>query len=200
MKTGGDITRKRLLTAALRLFTQKPYDKVTLKDVESATGLSRGAMMYYVPNKETLFKEAVEMFVFRNNTLTALKESDKSSLEKTIKKFVKTLAEEQRNWRKEGIKNINYALVNIQMSYYNLFKESLRAAGKWYENECHIWQEVIENAIKNGEIREVDANKFAHLFEDTYLGSAYAGMPKSGGYSPGYVGNLLMAVYDLMKK
>lgn len=200
MKTGGDITRKRLLTAALRLFTQKPYDKVTLKDVENATGLSRGAMMYYVPNKETLFKEAVEMFVFRNNTLTALKESDKTSLEKTIKKFVKTLAEEQRNWRKEGIKNINYALVNIQMSYYNLFKESLRAAGKWYENECHIWQEVIENAIKNGEIREVDANKFAHLFEDTYLGSAYAGMPKSGGYSPGYVGNLLMAVYDLMKK
>lgn len=200
MKTGGDITRKRLLTTALRLFTQKPYDKVTLKEIETATGLSRGAMMYHVPNKETLFKEAVDMFVFHNNTLTALSDSDKASLEKTIKKFVKVLTEEQRNWRKEGIKNINYALVNIQMSYYNLFKDKLRAAGEWYENECRIWKEVIENAFKNGEIREVDADKFAHIFEDTYLGAAYAGLPKSSGYSPEYVGEQLMAVYELMKK
>ena len=200
MKTGGDITRKRLLTTALRLFTQKPYDKVTLKEIETATGLSRGAMMYHVPNKETLFKEAVDMFVFHNNTLTALSDSDKASLEKTIKKFVKVLTEEQRNWRKEGIKNINYALVNIQMSYYNLFKDKLRAAGEWYENECRIWKEVIENAFKNGEIREVDADKFAHIFEDTYLGAAYAGLPKSSGYSPEYVGEQLMSVYELMKK
>ena len=200
MKTGGDITRKRLLTTALRLFTQKPYDKVTLKEIETATGLSRGAMMYHVPNKETLFKEAVDMFVFHNNTLTALSDSDKTSLEKTIKKFVKVLTEEQRNWRKEGIKNINYALVNIQMSYYNLFKDKLQAAGEWYENECRIWREVIENAFKNGEIREVDADKFAHIFEDTYLGSAYAGLPKSRGYSPESVGEQLMAVYELIKK
>ena len=200
MKTGGDITRKRLLTTALRLFTQKPYDKVTLKEIETATGLSRGAMMYHVPNKETLFKEAVDMFVFHNNTLTALSDSAKASLEKTIKKFVKVLTEEQRNWRKEGIKNINYALVNIQMSYYNLFKDKLRAAGEWYENECRIWKEVIENAFKNGEIREIDADKFAHIFEDTYLGAAYAGLPKLSGYSPEYVGEQLMAVYELMKK
>lgn len=200
MKTGGDITRKRLLTTALRLFTQKPYDKVTLKEIEAATGLSRGALMYHVPNKETLFKEAVELFVFHNNTLTALQESDKASIEKTIKKFVKILAEEQRNWRKEGIKNINYALVNIQMSYYSIFKESLRAAGEWYENECRIWREVIERAIESGEIKEVDADRFAHLLEDCYLGAAYAGMPKSSGYSPEHVGDELMAVYELLKK
>lgn len=200
MRTGGELTRKRLLVAALILFTQKPYDKVTLKDIEAATDLSRGALMYHVTNKETLFKEAVELFVFRNNTLTALHENDKTTLEQTIRNFVNVLSEEQRNWRKEGIKNINYALVNIQMSYYSLFKETLRAAGEWYENECQIWREVIEKAIDNGEIREVDANKFAHIFEDTYLGAAYAGMPKSGGYSPEYVGNELMAIYELMKK
>lgn len=97
---------------------------------------------------------------------------------------MKVLAEEQRNWRKEGIKNINYALVNIQMPYYSIFKETLRAAGDWYENECRIWREVMEKAIESGEIRELDANKFAHIFEDTYLGAAYAGMPKSGDIHP----------------
>ena len=59
MRTGGEVTRKRLLVTALLLFTQKPYDKVTFKEIEKATGLSRGALMYHVPNKETLFRDAV---------------------------------------------------------------------------------------------------------------------------------------------
>lgn len=199
MKTGGEATRKRILTTALLLFTQKPYDKVTLKEIETKTGLSRGALMYHVANKETLFKEAVEMFVFRNNTLTALSESDKSSLEKTIKKFVKMLAEEQRSWRKEGIKNINYALGNIQMSYYSLFNDAMKGAGEWYENECDIWREVIERGMSSGEIRKVDAARFAHIFEDIYLGAAYAGLGQPCGYSPQKVGEELISVYNLMK-
>lgn len=200
MKTGGDITRKRILMAALRLFTQRPYDKVTLKDIEAATGLSRGALMYHVENKEALFKEAVEIFVFSNNTLTTLSDSDKTSLENTIQKFVKVLAEERRAWRKEGINNINYALLNIQASYYSLFKDALTIAGEWYENECSIWREVIERAIESGEIREVDADRFAHMFEDYYFGIAYAGITKPRGYSPEQVGDELMAIYDLLKK
>ncbi len=194
------MTRKRLLTASLKLFTQKPYDKVTLREIEAATGLSRGALMYHVPNKETLFRDAVELFVFRNNTLTSLSEEDKTSLEMTIRKFVEMLEEEQRYWRNEGIESINYALVNVQMSYYNLYKESLVAAGEWYDNECRIWREVIEASIGNGEIREVDAVKFAHIFEDTYLGAAYAGLPSPKGYSPKHVGEELMGIYELMKK
>lgn len=200
MKTGGDITRKRILTAALRLFTQRPYDKVTLKDIEAATGLSRGALMYHVENKEALFREAVGVFVFSNNTLTSLTDSDKSTLENTIRRFVKMLADEKRTWRKEGINNINYALLNIQASYYSLFKEALTVAGEWYENECRIWRQVIERAIESGEIREVDADRFAHLFEDCYLGKAYASITLPRGYSPEQVGEELMAIYDLLKK
>ncbi|MDE6026594.1 MAG: TetR/AcrR family transcriptional regulator [Muribaculaceae bacterium] len=198
MRTGGDATRKRLLTAALRLFTQKPYDKVTLKEIESATGLSRGALMYHVPNKETLFREAVEMFVFGNNTLTALEDSDKESLKTTICSFVKMLSDEQDYWRKEGVENINYSLVNIQMSYYSIFKESLKAAGEWYENECSLWREVIERAIASGEIRRVDSGLYAHVFENCYLGTAYAGLPLPGGYSPEMVGEQLLAIYSFL--
>ncbi len=200
MRPDGVATRKRLLEKALVLFTQNPYDKVTFKDIESVTGLSRGALTYHTPTKEKLFSEAVELFVFRNNTLTSLKEEEKASLESTIKSFVELLSREQEYWRNVGVDNINYSLVNVQMSYYSLFADSLRAAGEWYANECHIWREVIEAAIKSGEIREVDADKFAHIFEDTYLGAAYAGMPKPYGYSPEYVREELLAIYDLMKK
>lgn len=199
MRTGGDITRKRLLTTALVLFTQKPYNKVTLKDIEAATGLSRGAVMYYAENKESLFKQAVELFVFRNNTLTALKPEEMTSLEGTIKSFVRLLTEEQRHWREIGIKNINFALFNVQVSYYNLYKGTRKQAGEWYENECRIWRGVIEAAIASGEIREVDADELAHIFEDVYFGTAYAGLARPTGYSPARVGRQLMTIYRFVK-
>ncbi len=200
MRPEGVATRKRLLETALLLFTQKPYDKVTFKDIEKATGLSRGALTYHTPTKETLFREAVELFVFRNNTLTVLKDEDKTSLEKTIRSFVEVLRQEQENWRKVGVESINYALVNVQMSYYSLFKESLVAAEDWYLNECRIWREVIESAVKSGEIREVNPDKFAHIFEDTYLGAAYAGLPSPTGYSLDYVADELLEIYRLIKR
>ncbi len=200
MKTGGAVTRKRLLATSMKLFAQMPYDKVTFKEIEAATGLSRGALMYHVPNKEALFRDAVDPFAFRVGSLTSLHSKDKTSLEQTIKKFVKLLVEEQRAWRKEGLKNINLAVLNIQLSYFSVNKDSLRVAGEWYENECSIWREVIQAAIKSGEIRKIDATLYARMFEDLYLGSIYAGVSRTSGYSAEKVGDLLMGLYNLIKK
>lgn len=200
MRNKGDITKKRLLDTALLLFAQKPYEKVTLREIERRTDLSRGALMYHVPNKETLFKEAVELFVFSNNTLTAIPESEMGSLEQTIKSFLKMLADEQEHWRNVGIKNINYALFIVQSSYYSTIQGSLKVAEDWYENECRIWRGVIERAIESGEIRTVDADLFAHIFEDCYLGDAYASITGETGYSIEKLGEQLMALYELLKK
>lgn len=128
-------------------FAKKPYADVTLREIENATGLSRGTVMYHITNKETLFREAVDMFVFRQNTLTSLAEDPNRSLKDTISEFIKMLGKEQRRWKRNGIRNINFALVNIQMSCYNVIKDSLKNAGKWYESECAIWKEVIVRAI-----------------------------------------------------
>lgn len=200
MKTGGDITRRKVLDVALELFTSKPYDKVTLKEIETATGLSRGALMYHFPNKESLFKEAVDMFVFRNNTLTAVPEDCRGSLFLTIEAFVSLLKEEQQYWRSKGIDNLNFALLTIECSYFNLSRESLEATYGWYENECRIWREVIERSIRSGEIREVDADIVAHLLEDCYLGDSYAGLTQPHGYSPDFLHRELTAIYTLLRR
>ncbi|MDE5790127.1 MAG: TetR/AcrR family transcriptional regulator [Muribaculaceae bacterium] len=200
MRNRGDVTKKRLLDTALLLFTQKPYEKVTLREIEGITNLSRGALMHHASNKETLFKQAVDMFVFGNNTLTALPESERGSLEQTIRNFMKMLAREQEHWREVGIRNINYALFNVQSSYYSTIPGSLKIAKEWYENECSIWREVIEKAIETGEIRNVDADLFAHIFEDCYFGDAYASITGETGYSLPKLEEQLMAIYELLKK
>ncbi len=181
-------------------FTRQPYADVTLREIEKATGLSRGTVMYHINNKENLFRETVEMFVFRQNTLTSLAEDPNRSLKDTISEFIRILGTEQRRWKRNGIRNINFALVNIQMSCYNIIKDSLKHAGEWYESECAIWKGVIERAIASGEIREVDADLLAHTLENTYFGAAYAGMASPDGYDLNVVEQQLMLIYDGWKK
>lgn len=195
MRSGGDVTRRMLLLEALKLFTSKPYDKVTYSDLENASGLSRGAILYHIKNKETLFRDVVKMFVFGNNTLTSLEEAERSSLIDTINNFVDRLAAEQKEWMQHGIDNINFALVNIQMSSYTLFPDSLSYAREWYKNEVSIWQEVIAKAIEAGEIRNVDPTMFAEIFEECYLGAAYAGLPADDGYNPERLRHKLHCIY-----
>lgn len=200
MRSGGDKTRQRIQLVALKLFAAKQYDQVTYCDLENATGLSRGAILYHIKNKETLFRQIVGTFVFKNNTLTSLEESKRKTLKDTIDNFMDQLSKEQKYWKKEGISNINYSLVNIQMSAYSLFPEFLEFAKEWYEREIAIWREVIENAISSGEIRKIDAAIFAEIFEDTYLGAAYAGLPEEDGYNIERVRHKLQAIYGAIQK
>ncbi|MDE5957711.1 MAG: TetR/AcrR family transcriptional regulator [Muribaculaceae bacterium] len=196
MKTGGDKTRQRLLFEAFKLFSTKQYDQVTYNDLENATGLSRGAILYHIKNKEMLFRDVVGMFVFRNSTMTSLEESRGTTLKDTIDNFIDRLGREQREWQKNGITNVNFAMLNIQMSSYTTFPESLSYAKEWYEREVGIWREVIARAVAEGEIRRVDPTMFAEIFENTYLGAAYAGLCEEYGYNVERVRYKLHCLYD----
>ncbi len=199
MQQKGERSKQKLLTYAMRLFAKKPYAEVTLREIEKVTGMSHGAVMYHINNKENLFREAVELFVFRQNTLTSLPDNEDRTLKNTIAEFINVLIKEQRYWKRLGISNINRALVNVQMSCYNVIRGSLKHAGEWYEQECSIWKKEIEKAIATGEIKEVDADLLAHTIENTYLGAAYAGMPCTGGYDLKTLEKQLMLIYEGVK-
>ncbi len=53
----GEISRKRILDEAFRLFATKPYEQVSFSVMEKEIGISRGSMVYYFKNKEGLYKE-----------------------------------------------------------------------------------------------------------------------------------------------
>lgn len=55
-------SRDLILKEAFKLFLQKNVEKVTVPDLEKATGIQRGAIFYHFKDKETLFIEAIEHF------------------------------------------------------------------------------------------------------------------------------------------
>jgi len=57
------IGKQRLLEVAEKLFTQKGYQAVSIRDIASAAGVTNAALYYYFPNKDALFDEVIEHYV-----------------------------------------------------------------------------------------------------------------------------------------
>lgn len=49
-----DLTRERILKAALKAFRKKGFDQTTMRDIARAAGSSLGSAYYYFPSKEAL--------------------------------------------------------------------------------------------------------------------------------------------------
>ncbi len=55
----GEETRSRILEEALKLFQEKGISETSIADIEQAAGVSKGALYFHFPSKETLALEAL---------------------------------------------------------------------------------------------------------------------------------------------
>lgn len=196
----GEISRQKILMNAFRLFATMPYDRVSFSVMEKEIGISRGSMIYYFKNKEGLFKEIVNTFVFNASTIKAVPDAYKLSLCSFYNYLIETLKREQEQMSDIGIANINEALMRIEnsaLTYIPNFKEQTT---QWYEEELQIWKSVIENAISTGEIRNsIDPIAISYLYEDGYLGRAFHGVFTKTGYDINRLKQTYDHIYQLLK-
>lgn len=57
-------SRDLILKESFKLFLQRNVEKVTVPDIEKATGVHRGAIFYHFKDKEALFIEVIEKYFF----------------------------------------------------------------------------------------------------------------------------------------
>ena len=179
----GEISRRKILIEAFRLFATMPYDRVSFSVMEKEMGISRGSMVYYFKNKEGLFKEVVRSFVYGASSVRAVPDAYKLSLCSFYTYFIETLKREQEQMAGMGIANINEALMRIENSALTYIPDFKEQTARWYEEELQIWQAVIENAISTGEIKKgIDPVAISYFYEDCYLGRAFHGVFTDAGY------------------
>ncbi len=173
-------TKQILLEESTKLFLEKSFKEVTLKDILDKTGIAKGSFYYYFKSKEQLFIEIVDNFLLMLSDVIPVKKLEGVGikdfidlyLEATSKyiKKIKTLYEEI------SIVNINYyRLMFDAMIYYPGFKQKF---DKMNEDEFNLWIKVIENAKKNKEIKEnidstVLAKQFIHLYDGLGMSSVF---------------------------
>lgn len=176
-------TRDLVFTEAFKLFSKKPYDQVTYTDLEKATGLSRGAILYHIKNKKNLFGIVVSEFILKKSSIPELSFQNGDSLINFIDRFLENSRLEKKNLKKRGIENINLSMLNLSSQAFYYCPVMAERYSEWMRSQLSTWTKIIRIAIDKGEIRnDMSADLIASLFHNVYFGLAYSGSVLPNGY------------------
>lgn len=167
--------RDILYRAAFKLFLEKQYEGVSLKDIENASGMTRGAIFYYHKNKLDLFIAVIKhFFLSRQNAHTTINFNE-ISLKSFIENYVSSVRN-QMDILKKFIGDLStsnasksYIILGLKLKDYSteLNDEYIAIRNKNLAN----WINVIQNAVLNGEIKKnTDVITMAEIFVSIYLG------------------------------
>lgn len=93
----GDERKKEIISTAMRLFTEKGYDKTSLRDIAKEANIALGLCYHYFDSKQKLFQEAMNVYVedYCHDFIIFLHKKDISLEEKLHYLYDKILNEEQ---------------------------------------------------------------------------------------------------------
>lgn len=149
-------SRAHILQVSLKLFLQKNFKEVTMKEIVEKTGLSKGAFYHYFESKEKLFHEIIDHF------FSAIMEYDFSTLpQDSLFNFYHTYADQMNtlrfqfltNEKGEGEDFINLNFFALLFDAFKLFPEFRSDMEAYHRKERNSWVKIISKARASGEIR-----------------------------------------------
>ncbi len=160
-------TKEHILKTSLLLFLQKSYKEVTMREIVTKTGLSKGAFYHYFTSKEDLFREIVGMFfsmgeinydAFSQESLHEFYKEYLDYIDKSFKEMYKMFDSSQ-----EDAMSLNLFLIMFEA--IAKFPEFLERELKDYKRSLEAWQKVIAHAKEKGEIKSsANDTQIANLF------------------------------------
>jgi len=170
-------SKEHIIIVASRLFLQKSFKEVTMREIVEKTGLSKGAFYHYFTSKEQLFLEVLDFF-FTDIMAHAYERYSKESFYQFyqdyaygVKSFSKTYLERFKGNESESEFNMNYfSLAFDALKLIPEFREKMIIG---LQHEMDIWVGVIKNARANGEIKSTMTDEeIAQTF--MYIGDGIA--------------------------
>jgi TetR/AcrR family transcriptional regulator, transcriptional repressor for nem operon len=149
--------KEHIIKVACKLFLQKNFKEVTMKELVTNTGLSKGAFYHYFESKEQLFLAVLEYFF-----TTIMVHRYESYSRESFYQFYHDYANEIKSYSKEYLKMFlgNEEEGEFNMNYFTLAFDALKLFPEFRERmveeqkkELKVWTDVIKQARKNGEIK-----------------------------------------------
>lgn len=160
-------SKEHILRTAFRLFLQKNFKEVTMKEIVKETGLSKGAFYHYFESKEQLFLEVIKTYFFEKMIVNYKKLNHNS-----LKEFYHDYAKHMKKAIDGVEKELNFSSSSISMNYIIImfdalrlfpgFKDKLKA---FQDEELKAWTKIIRISRKKGEFSSpMTDNQLARMF------------------------------------
>ncbi len=194
--------KEQLYHEAFKLFLSKPFEAVSITDIENASGMTRGAITYYAKDKLGLFYSVVKYYlVDAQNLKHKLDKNNFTSLKEFVEAYVKGCQETMDRFSDvhKSVQNASRAYVTLILQICRYFPD-LHA--QYLENrnqETLIWISVLQKAIENHEIKsDIDIMSTARNFMNIFYGQSYLDS-LSIGLNTVELRMQLMNLYKLLK-
>ena len=168
---------EQLYHEAFKLFLSKPFEAVSIADIEEASGMTRGAITYYAKDKIGLFYAVVKhYFVDTQNLKQKIVKSEFGSLKDFIEAYVDGCQETMNRFSDvdKTVQNASRAYATLVLQICKYFPD---LHSQYLENrnqEIIIWIGVLQRAIENKEIRsDIDIMNTARNFMNLFYGQSY---------------------------
>jgi TetR/AcrR family transcriptional repressor of nem operon len=169
-------SKEHIMNIALKLFLQKNFKEVTMKEIVKKTGLSKGAFYHYFESKEKLFLEVINNF-FSSVINVDFNDYSKESLYQfytDCNDKLDTLSfnfDEDEEEAEKGFFNMNFFFLIFDA--LKLFPEFRGKMEDYHKREMNAWMDIIKHAKKTGEIKSSISDKhIAMIFIHTADGIA----------------------------
>lgn len=155
-------TKEYIMDVALKLFLQKNFKEVTMKEIVEKTGLSKGAFYHYFESKEKFFLEVINNFFssvmnfdFDDYSKESLHQFYLDCTNKLDK--LKIISHENKAETEKSFFNMNFFFLIFDA--LKLFPEFRKKMEDYHKREINTWINVIKHAKETGEIKSSMSNK-----------------------------------------
>jgi AcrR family transcriptional regulator len=161
--------RKQILGAALAVFSEKGFHAANVSDVAARAGVSQGTIYWYFDSKEDLISAAILSFVeeLAQGALAVAEMGD------TASEKLRGLAASMEQFTEAGAR-----LFTMFLEFWASSKRREEAASLWMDllvEYKDIFVGIVEEGIRTGEFRQVDAEGVVWGIMAAYDGlAAYA--------------------------
>lgn len=160
----GDRTKQLICMEAFKLFSEKGYKDVTMKDICEKTGLSRGGLYRHYQSTEQIFLEIIHNLMGnQQNEFTEKMQKGTSAIQ--------ILTEILARYEKEMLDR----KTSLSVAIYEFFSnpnvsKSNNSIARQYLDSKRMWVELIQYGMKRKEFKEVNPEAVYNLIVFSYQG------------------------------
>jgi len=159
-KRSGIESKKKIIKAAMDVFSVKGYAKTSIREIAGAAGISVGGVYLYFSNKEELYKSLINEKMRDIGARLRLAAGDTESPSQALSNLLKIHLE-------HALKHKEFILVHIREHGFAFGVQEKR---KFFREQRALISRIIQRGIQSGEFRKCDPEDMATIIMGSLRG------------------------------